>query len=103
MKQSTQKRKEGEKKDKIEGLKSWQNAISLCITTLRGFPRTRTLRDYLYQGGDPRIFYTSLNPMPNVHVCVYLTIHITKLQLQTTFPKPLYIPHSACIHQDPGR
>jgi hypothetical protein len=36
-------------------------------------------------------------------MCVYLTIHITKLQLQTTFPKPLYIPHSACIHQDPGR
>jgi len=26
-------------------------------------------------------------------VCVYLTVHITKLQLQTTFPKPLYIPH----------
>jgi hypothetical protein len=35
-------------------------------------------------------------------VCVYLTIHITKLQLQTTFPKPLYIPHFACIHLDPG-
>jgi hypothetical protein len=32
-----------------------------------------------------------MNPMPNAHVCVYLTIHITKLQLQTTFPKPLYI------------
>jgi hypothetical protein len=29
-------------------------------------------------------------------------VHITKLQLQTTFPKPLYIPHSACIHRDPG-
>jgi hypothetical protein len=28
--------------------------------------------------------------MPNAQVCVYLTIHITKLQLQTTFPKPLY-------------
>ncbi len=41
--------------------------------------------------------YTSLNPMPNAQVCVYLTVHITKLQLQTTFPKPLYIPHSACI------
>jgi hypothetical protein len=27
---------------------------------------------------------------------VYLMVHITKLQLQTTFPKPLYIPHSAC-------
>ncbi len=25
---------------------------------------------------------------------MYLTVHITKLQLQTTFPKPLYIPHS---------
>jgi hypothetical protein len=33
---------------------------------------------------------TSLNPVPNAQVCVYLTIHITKLQLQTTFPKPLY-------------
>jgi hypothetical protein len=31
--------------------------------------------------------------MPNAHVCVYLTVHITKLQLQTTFPKPLYISH----------
>jgi hypothetical protein len=49
------------------------------------------------------IYHTSLNPMPNAHVCVYLTVHITKLQLQTTFPKPLYIQHSACIHQDPGR
>jgi nicotinic acid mononucleotide adenylyltransferase len=57
MKQSTQERKEGEKKDKIEGLKSWQNAISLCTTTtLRGFPRTRTLRDYLYQGGEILVF-----------------------------------------------
>jgi hypothetical protein len=43
-----------------------------------------------------------LNPVPNAHVCVYLMIHITKLQLQTTFPKPLYIPHSTCIHRDPG-
>ncbi len=34
---------------------------------------------------------------------MYLIVHITKLQLQTTFPKPLYIPHSACIHRDPGR
>jgi hypothetical protein len=46
---------------------------------------------------------TSLNPMPNAQVCVYLTVHITKLQLQTTFSKPLYISHSACIHWDPGR
>jgi hypothetical protein len=43
-----------------------------------------------------------LNPMPNAQVCVYLTVHIAKLQLQTTFPKPLYISHSACIHGDPG-
>ncbi len=46
---------------------------------------------------------TSLNPVPNAQVCVYLTVHITKLQLQTTFPKPLYISHSACIHRDPDR
>jgi hypothetical protein len=45
----------------------------------------------------------NLNTMPNAQVCVYLTVHITKLQLQTTYPKPLYIPHSACIHQDPDR
>jgi hypothetical protein len=43
-----------------------------------------------------------LNFVPNAHVCVYLTVHITKLQLQTTFPKPLFIPHSACIHWDLG-
>ncbi len=36
---------------------------------------------------------TSLNPVPNAQVCAYLTVHITKLQLQTTFPKPLYISH----------
>jgi hypothetical protein len=48
------------------------------------------------------IVLTSLNPVPNAQVCVYLTVHITKLQLQTTFSKPLYISHSACIHQDPG-
>jgi hypothetical protein len=50
-----------------------------------------------------QLFYTSLNHVPNAQVCVYLTVHITKLQLQTTFPKPLYIPHSACIHRNPGR
>jgi hypothetical protein len=49
------------------------------------------------------VLKTSLNPVPNAQVCVYLTVHITKLQLQTTFPKPPYIPHPACIHQDPGR
>jgi hypothetical protein len=43
---------------------------------------------------------TSLNLVPNAQVCVYLTLHITKLQLQTTFPKPFYIPHSTCIHRD---
>jgi hypothetical protein len=47
--------------------------------------------------------YTSMNPVPNAQVCVYLMVHITKLQLQTTFPKPLYIRHFACIHRDPGR
>jgi len=58
---------------------------------------------------DPRVScsshtsLTSLNPVPNAHVCVYLTVHITKLQLQTTFPKLLYIQHFACIHWDPGR
>ncbi len=41
---------------------------------------------------------TSLNPVPNAQVCVYLTIHITNLQLQITFPKPLYIPHSHVYH-----
>jgi hypothetical protein len=36
---------------------------------------------------------TSLNPVPNAQVRVCLMVHITKLQLQTTFPKPLYIPN----------
>ncbi len=27
-----------------------------------------------------------LDPVPNAQVCVYLMVHITKLQLQTTFP-----------------
>ncbi len=49
------------------------------------------------------IKHRSLNPVPNAQMCVYLTIHITKLQLQTTFPKPLYIPHSACIHRHHDR
>jgi hypothetical protein len=40
--------------------------------------------------------------MPNAQVCMHLTIHITKLQLQTTIPKPLYIRHFACIYQDLG-
>jgi hypothetical protein len=40
-------------------------------------------------------FWTSLNPMTNAQLCVYLTVHITKLQLQTTFPKYsiYHIPH----------
>jgi hypothetical protein len=46
---------------------------------------------------------TSLNPVPNAQVCVHLTIHITKLQLQTTVPKPLYIQHFTCIYRDPAR
>jgi hypothetical protein len=49
------------------------------------------------------LYMTSLNPVPNEQVCVYLLVHITKLHLQTTFPKPLYIPHFTCIHGDPGR
>jgi hypothetical protein len=44
----------------------------------------------------------SLNLVPNAQVCVDLIVHITKLQLQITFPKPLYITHFACIHQDLG-
>jgi hypothetical protein len=46
---------------------------------------------------------TSLNPVPNAQVCVYLTIHMTKLQIQTTFSKPLYKSHFACIDWDPRR
>jgi hypothetical protein len=38
----------------------------------------------------------------SLYDAIHLMVHITKLQLQTTFPKPLYIPHSACIHRDPG-
>jgi hypothetical protein len=30
----------------------------------------------------PLLLLNSLNPVPNAQVCVYLTIHITKLQLQ---------------------
>jgi hypothetical protein len=36
---------------------------------------------------------TSLNPVPNAQVCVYLMVHITKLQLQTTFFQNLSIYH----------
>ncbi len=34
--------------------------------------------------------YDSVNHVLNAQVCVYLKVHITKLQLQITFPKPLY-------------
>jgi hypothetical protein len=40
--------------------------------------------------------------MPNAQVCVYLMVHTTKSQLQTTVLKLLYIPQSARIHGDPG-
>ncbi len=42
---------------------------------------------------------SSMNPFLHVH----LMIHITKLHLPTTFPKPLYIRHFTCIYRDPGR
>jgi len=44
-----------------------------------------------------------LDPVPNAHVCLHLTVHITKLRLQTIVPKPLYIRHFACIYWDPSR
>jgi hypothetical protein len=43
-----------------------------------------------------------VSPVPNAQVCVHLTVHITKLQLQITFPKPLYIRHFAYIYRDPS-
>ncbi len=61
---------------------------------------SKTVRHHFWHGLTPHYklgvhIYseTSLNPVPNAQVCVYLTLHITKLQLQTTFPKTLYIPH----------
>jgi hypothetical protein len=33
--------------------------------------------------------YTSLNPVPNAQVCVYLTVHITKPDMQYKFFKQL--------------
>jgi hypothetical protein len=64
--------------------------------------RTRqdSKKDLLVHQDSRHLLLTSLNPVPNAQVCVYLTVHITKLELQTTFSKPLYIPHSACIHLD---
>jgi hypothetical protein len=39
----------------------------------------------------PTISNTCLNPVPNAQVCVYLMVHITKLQFQNLF---IYdIPH----------
>ncbi len=43
---------------------------------------TKNKYTYFYKYKD-----TSLNHVPNAQVCVYLTIYITNLQLQTTFPK----------------
>jgi len=43
---------------------------------------TKSKYTYFYKYKD-----TSLNPVPNAQVCVYLTVYITNLQLQTTFPK----------------
>ncbi len=37
-----------------------------------------------------------------MHKCVYLMVHITKLQLKTTLSKPLHMSHSACVHWDLG-
>jgi len=55
--------------------------------------------------GGPLVLYIdiSLSPVHNAQVCVHLTIHFTKLQLQTTILKPLYIRHFVCIYQDSGR
>jgi len=40
-----------------------------------------------------------LNPVPNAQMCVYLTVHITKLQLQTTFPRERLISKESCLHK----
>jgi hypothetical protein len=38
-----------------------------------------------------------------MHKCVCIWRYILQnYNYKTTFPKPLYIPHSACIHRDPG-
>jgi hypothetical protein len=81
---------------------TWQLGSTLKLTST---PRTKNSTS---MGLGPNNFLhvvtttiiTSLNLVPNAQVCVYLTLHITKLQLQTTFPKPFYIPHSTCIHRD---
>jgi hypothetical protein len=44
---------------------------------------------------------TSLNPVPNAQVCVYLMIHITKLQLQTLHFQNLSIYHIPHISMGP--
>jgi hypothetical protein len=57
------------------GAEFWGHSVCVCVCDAR------------------TIYQTSLNPVPDAQVCVYLMVHITKLQLQITFPKPLYIPH----------
>ncbi len=71
--------------------------LTLCMTKLRvlvlPFPDFMAISNVYNLVWTPCI----------MHRCVYLTVHIAKLQLQTTFPKLLYIQHFACIHWDPGR
>jgi hypothetical protein len=64
------------------------------------FDAGQVLRTAFGRFGHKYSLQTTLNPVPKV--CVYLTVRITKLQVQTTFSKPLHIPHSACIHGDLG-
>jgi hypothetical protein len=75
-------------------------AITMVIRMVFLFVKTQICKCY-YNYYD--ISQTSLNLLLNAHVCVYLMVYITKLQLQTTFPKPLYIPHFASIHRDRNR
>ncbi len=49
------------------------------------------------------LFILSKKSSMNSFLLVHLMIHTTKLHLPTTFPKPLYIRHSACIYRDPSR
>ncbi len=75
----------------------WQDGWMESFISSR--PRlTIMLDDHAWRPRPLLHIVTSLNPVPNAQVCVYLTVHITKLQLQNTFLKPLYISHSACIH-----
>jgi hypothetical protein len=45
-----------------------------------------------------KVYHTSLN-LCVMHRCVCIWRYILQNYNQTTFPKPLYIPHSACIHR----